>query len=323
MNRNLGDLVEEVFPDTAKMLLPDWKRIIAGGIDPLRPRRELQAFVERVTAAAQQMIPGAGAERVGRYQSLFERALRSRRVRYQIYRWVRRQPVLLLRIEGWPALQYMRMVEAQVPRVALGVTIERADGTLPGAVVERRLGDARAAEGEARWTLLKIAAPELFMRYEGLVAALVSTESARQGKKLCPGKPTFGNLERVLAQNPPPFFSARLCSDAHHIRNAFAHHKFTYDPENGLVTLSDRVWSWQGGVDDLFARFAAMNDSVNEFTATNLALFAESSIDFTYEMLEGGLVTHAMPEAGSFQARLDGEIARAKEALAAVSVAIP
>jgi hypothetical protein len=165
--------------------------------------------------------------------------------------------------------------------------------------------------GEARWTLIKIAAPDILKRYEEMVELLVCAESVRLGRSILQGKPTFGGLVRALATNPLPLFGSNLDSEAHHLRNAFMHGRTKFHPDDGTVRLDDVNWSWEGPLEALLARYDALNRACDDFETAIIAAFAESVISVIYELLDLTALMQAGDSAGfqsDMKAKIEGEL---------------
>ncbi len=279
MSRHLGHIIEARFPSVAALLVPNWKRIFLGGIDALRPSHDLKEFSRSIEAFGKTADWASIRQGFVPFAGILDRAAKSGRARKRVLRWFKSQPAALLNVNATPSLAYLRLVEAKLPRAALGLTPVSADSTR-AAVVQRHLRDACEAEGEARWSLIKTLAPDALTRYEQTVECLVRAESTRRATPILQEKKrTFGKLVSALVAHRPPILSCMLDPQAHKIRNAFSHGAARYDAETGRVDLRDEHWAWRGSVDELLEKFEAMNRLSNQFENATMALFAEHLID--------------------------------------------
>jgi hypothetical protein len=162
------------------------------------------------------------------------------------------------------------------------------DKGLSGPVVRRRLEDATAATGEAQFTLLKMAVPEVMARYEATLRVLARAESVRLGKPVLESRtrgPTFGQLEKALSNSLPPKVRFLLRGDAHKLRNAFAHANVAHDVATGSVTLRDTAWERDMTQRQLLEALVALADASNVVESTLAALAGEHMVDLLSEQL--------------------------------------
>lgn len=293
MARHIGNLIAERLPDLAESLSADWNRVFRGGINFLTPKKELKEFTSRLTAMSKDLTPWVAefGPALAPLVRVAIRAMRSERGRQRLFRWAMAQPALVLGIDDrTPSVAYFNLLEAVCPSASLALG-PRQDATL-AAVVRRRIRDALEAEGEARWSLLRAAAPDLFGRYEDLTRTLVRAESARHGFSILEGKrPSFGNQVQALIKHPPPHVAAGLHPKAHKIRNAFLHpHGAKFDPDTGRVDLCDENWNWSGTADDVLSIFKAMAQAVDDFENADLASFIRLMLSSAYEAYDFEMV---------------------------------